>query len=288
MRFGIPTFVWTWPFTNEGLPLVQKVADLGFDDLEVIFDGDSDGLDPVALRDRLDEASLGASVGAYGLPHRDVSAADRTVRDAGVQYLTDAVDFAVAIGARVVAGPVAHPPGRARLLSAAERRAERENAVASLRTVGEYAAEHGIRFGVEAVSRYDGDMFNTTAEALAFLSEVGHESIGLLLDAFPMQMEERSLGDAIRAAGDTLVHFHAAESHRGAPGTGTVNWDEVFSALRDIGYDQGVAVESCGMTGTELDGLMKMWRPWFDDRDAFAAESLKFLRSKMEASADVK
>lgn len=279
MRFSIATFVWTGSFTDEELDLVQKVADLGYEELEVVFDG-AGGIDPHKLRDRLQEAGLGASVLAFALPDRDPSSGDPTVREAGISYLEEALDFGSAIGASVVGGPIAHPPGRARPIEDAERAAERANAISSLRLVGAHAEERGMRLAVEQLSRYDSDMFNTATESLAFLDEVDHDAVGLLLDTFHMQMEERSCGEAIRAADHKLVHFHAVESHRGQLGTGQIAWAEVFTALQDIGYDGTVSLESFARSGTELDALVNMWRPWFDDPDEFATDSLAFAREK--------
>ncbi len=276
MRFSIATFVWTKAFGNEQLDLIPKVAELGYDDLEVGFDGFSE-LDPGRLRDALEAAGLGSVVVAFCLPERDVSSSDRAVRDAGISYVTEAADLAAQIGAGVVAGPLAHPPARARALPVAERTAERERAAESLRQIAEHCGERDVRIGIEQLSRYDSDMFNTAEESLAFLAEVDHPAAGLLLDTFHMQIEERSIGEAIRAVGDKLVHFHAAESHRGEIGTGQVDWPDVFLALRDIDYERCVSVESFKPSGIEEDALVNMWRPWFEDSDAFARSCLSFL-----------
>ena len=96
-----------------------------------------------------------------------------------------------------------------------------------------------------------------------------------------MQMEERSQAEAIRAAGDKLLHFHAVESHRGQLGTGQIPWPEVFAALREIEYDGTVSLESFASSGTEIDGLVNMWRPWFTESDEFAAQSLEFARRQI-------
>ena len=42
-----------------------------------------------------------------------------------------------------------------------------------------------------------------------------------------MNIEEKSVGDAIRAAGARLKHLHGCENDRGAPGSGHVPWNEV-------------------------------------------------------------
>lgn len=279
MRLSIATFVWTGSFTDDDLGLVQKVADLGYDELEVVFDG-SGGVTAERLRDRLADAGLGAGILAFALPERDISAADGEAREAGVSYLTDALDFAATIGAPTIGGPIAHPPGRARPLAEEDRAAERARAVESLRALGDIAGERGIAVAVEQLSRYDSDMFNTADESLAFLAEVDHPSVGLLLDTFHMQMEERSQAEAVRAAADKLLHFHAVESHRGQLGTGQIPWDEVFAALAEIDYQGAVSLESFASSGPEMDGLVNMWRPWFADSEEFASRSLEFIRNR--------
>ena len=62
------------------------------------------------------------------------------------------------------------------------------------------------------------------------VDRVDHPACGMLLDTFHMNIEERSLGDAIRAAGARLGHFHTCENDRGAPGSGHVPWEEVAAA----------------------------------------------------------
>ena len=59
-----------------------------------------------------------------------------------------------------------------------------------------------------------------------------------------MNLEEKSIGDAIRATGSRLSHFHACENDRGAPGSGHVPWDEVADALHAIDFAGPVVIES--------------------------------------------
>jgi len=277
MDFSVATFVWTGSFTNGDIHLLRRIADMGYNAVEVVYDG-SGGFDPARIAAGLNDARLGSSVLAFCLPDRDPSSSDPRLREAGIDYLCNAVDVAVTLGSRVVAGPIAHPPGRARALGRKERATERENAIASLRTVGDYANQRGVRLGVEVLSRYDSDMFNTADDAVVFHGQVAHPAVGLHLDTFHMQLEERSLREAIRLVGDRLVHFHATESHRGQLGTGQVRWDEVFSGLREIAYEGLVSIESFSHTGTEFDALVNMWRPWFEDPDEFASSGLAFMR----------
>ena len=76
-----------------------------------------------------------------------------------------------------------------------------------------------------------------------------------------MNIEEKSLGDAIRTVGPRLGHLHSCENDRGAPGSGHVPWTEVAEAVREIGYDDSAGdgekqlaayVVADGVTAAEL------------------------------------
>lgn len=62
-----------------------------------------------------------------------------------------------------------------------------------------------------------------------------------------MVIEEKSLGDAIRAVGPHLQHAHACENDRGASGTGNIPWDEVAKPLNKIHCDGPVVIKSLAL-----------------------------------------
>jgi D-psicose/D-tagatose/L-ribulose 3-epimerase len=89
---------------------------------------------------------------------------------------------------------------------------------------------------IEPCCRFECYLIATVEEGLSFIKRIGRDNVGLLLDTFQMNIEEKSLPAAIRAAGDKLVHFHVCASDRGIPGTGHTDWKGVFDALKKIGY----------------------------------------------------
>src|SRR5689334_11356507 len=100
MRYGAVTFIWTGPFRTDNLPLLRRVADLGFDVVEVPVDGE--GLDAAALRAELDATGLEAHLLAFGTQDRDVSSDDAEVRRRGVEHLKRCVELAAGAGATLV------------------------------------------------------------------------------------------------------------------------------------------------------------------------------------------
>jgi D-psicose/D-tagatose/L-ribulose 3-epimerase len=75
-----------------------------------------------------------------------------------------------------------------------------------------------------------------------------------------------------------LGHFHASESDRGTPGTGQVHWPDVFAALKEIGYDRWVVIESFATGIVDLCAAACIWRPIYESADGLATEGLAFLR----------
>jgi D-psicose/D-tagatose/L-ribulose 3-epimerase len=280
VRLGASTFIWTSPFGDDRLHLIDHVAGLGFDTIEICIE-DPARISAEAVAAAADATGIGVLVcGAFG-PERDVSHEDAAVRAGAAGYIRTCVDIAAAVGSPVVAGPMYAPTGQTRLLSEAERRLQWRRAVATLREVAGYAGERGVQLAIEPLNRFETDLVNTVEQGVALCRDIGVPSAGLLLDTFHMNIEEKSIGDAIRAAGPFVRHFHACENDRAAPGSGHVEWDDVFAALRDIGYDGDVVIESFTPEITEIARAVSLWRPLAESGDALAADGLAFLRESL-------
>jgi D-psicose/D-tagatose/L-ribulose 3-epimerase len=277
MRFGVLTVIWTTPFQTSELRLVDHAAELGFDVLECAVE-QVGAMDTGRLKEALDRAGLGSTVAMAFSPDRDVAHADAAVRKGGIDYIKHCIDVAVQIGAPVASGPMYAATGKARLLPPSERRAEFERAAESLKAVADYAGQNGVDLAIEPLNRFETDMVNTTEQGLEMCDLIGQPSAGLLLDTFHMNIEEKSIGDAIRMAKGRIFHFHSCENDRGTPGSGHVPWDEVAQALRDVEYDRVVSIESFVPDIPELAGAVKMWREVFSSPDDLAREGQAFLR----------
>ncbi len=277
MKFGAITFVWASPFATSELWVLDRIAAAGFQVAEIAVE-EVGVVDSGALRAGLQKNNLEAVVIGFGSAGRDLSSADADERAEGIAYGKACVDLAFAAGAGVVCGPLHSAVGKARVLEPDERRAERGRALDGLVEVATYAGERGISLALEPLNRFENDMLNTAAQGLDMCAELDLENVGLLLDTFHMNIEEKHLGAAVIEAGERVFHFHASENDRGAPGSGHVNWQEVRDALRAIDYDRGLSIESFVPTVPGLQTAVSMWRPFFADPDAFARESLTFLR----------
>ena len=131
---------------------------------------------------------------------------------------------------------------------------------------------------VEPLNRFETSFMNLAQQAIDVVDRVDHPACGILLDTFHMNIEERSIGEAIRAAGARLKHLHGCENDRGAPGSGHVPWNEVRDALRAVNYDGPVVIESFTSKVKTIARAAAIWRPFAATQDALAEDGLRFLR----------
>lgn len=164
---------------------------------------------------------------------RDLAASDAVVRKSACVYLKRTVDLAARLGGGVVTFTPA-PLGR--LEPAAAARTEWGRYVEGLRAVADHAAERSVVLALEPLIRFETYLLNRAEQALALLEDIDAENVGLCLDTFHMHVEERSASDAIRLTGDRLFDLHIADSNRGAPGDGSIDWASIMSAVADVGY----------------------------------------------------
>ncbi|MGZ6315776.1 MAG: sugar phosphate isomerase/epimerase family protein [Anaerolineales bacterium] len=279
MKFGVNTFVWVSPCTTQAAEeLAPKVKSLGFDIFEMACENPV-LIDVQAVKKTLKADGLDAIVcGVFG-PDRNICSDNPEIAANAKSYSRWLIDAAAELGSPVVCGPMYSAVGKAHIEDDSERAAEMERAVAGIREMAAYAADRDVRIALEPLNRFETDMINVVSQGLDFIDRVGMANVGLHLDTFHMHLEERNSGDAIRKAGSKVFHFHACENDRGVPGAGQVHWDEVATALKDIGYDGPVVIESFTAQVKEIASAVCIWREIAPSQDAIASEGLSFLKA---------
>jgi 5-keto-L-gluconate epimerase len=108
----------------------------------------------------------------------------------------------------------------------------------------EYASRVGAAgLILEPLNRYETTIINTIAEAEALIAKVDADNLGILADSFHMNIEERDITESIKNAAGLIMHVHLADSNRWPPGSGHFDFDELFKALKKIGYQSFVSGE---------------------------------------------
>lgn len=277
MTLGISTWVWTAPATTQKLEeLIPRIAEFGFDVVELPVE-EPGQFDAGRARALADAHGLGVSVCAVIGPGRDLLLPDE--RGAGIDYLRTCIDIADEVGSPTLVGPLYSAVGRCWLASPDERERDLAHLRDVLRDLGDRAGAHGVSLGIEPLNRFETSFLNTTQQAIELVERVDHPSVGLSLDLFHMGIEEKSPGDALRDAGERLLHLQVAENDRGTPGTGHLPWTEIAAALYDINYEGRIVIETFSDRVEAIARAAAIWRPLAPDSDTLARDGLRFLRT---------
>lgn len=278
IQFGVSTFIWVSPFETGSFHLVKKIKEMGYDILEVAVE-DKNLIDWPKLKEVVKEEGLQVTIsGAFG-PDRDISSTDSAIRENGLQYIIDCIRIAEDMGSPIFTGPVYSAVGKTRIVSAEQKKQERDWCIENLKKAGEIAASCGVGVGVEPLNRFETDMVNTADQALSIVKEVSHKNIQISLDTFHCNIEEKNIPEAIRKVGKKLLcHMQGNESDRGTPGTGHLDWKGIKEALNDINYEGAMVIETFGAPSKELAAAACIWRPLANSPDELASEGLQFFK----------
>ncbi|GAA1945102.1 sugar phosphate isomerase/epimerase [Brevibacterium antiquum] len=274
-EIGVNTWVWTSPLTTANLgDLVDRARRFGFGLLELPVESPGDW-NPNTAAEVLAGYEMGArTVGAMG-PGRDLI--DPLYRADTQDYLRHCVDVALAVGSPTVAGPFTAATGRVWRMDAGERSRVVEVLREALRPVADYAAERGVTLAVEPLNRYETSIINTVDQALDALEPLLDRGVGLALDSYHLNIEERSPAAAIRAAGDHCRVVQVCGNDRGPVGGDHTDWDSFFDALDDIAYAGPLTLESFTAGNDTIAVAASIWRPLARTQDELARTSAAFL-----------
>ncbi|WP_418153204.1 sugar phosphate isomerase/epimerase family protein [Actinoalloteichus caeruleus] len=278
---GANTWIWGSPLDDEAVAtLLPRLAAWGFDAVELPVEQPGD-FDPGRAAEVLAEHDLDcAAVIAVMSEGRDLVGAGADV-EATQEYLRHCVDVAVRLGSGVVGGPTYAPVGAAWRMDQAERADVYARLRAGLRPVLDHAAERGVVLAVEPLNRYETSVVNTVDQALTALRGLPEEAVGLMVDTYHLNIEERSLAGAVHAAGHRIAHVQVCANDRGTPGADHLDWAGFLGALRDVGYRGALCVESFTAHTESIARAASVWRPLAESQDALAVEGLAFLRGAL-------
>ncbi|MCK4724474.1 MAG: sugar phosphate isomerase/epimerase [Anaerolineales bacterium] len=285
-KIGIYYAYWTHDWDADFHPFIDKVADIGFDILEVNGGtvANMTHEERRSLKDHADDKGIILSH-CIGLPHKyDLASADITVRQNGIAFLKKMASAIGEIGGGNLGGiiysswPATMPPDET------DKRPYLERSIASMREAVKVAEDNDVVFNLEVVNRFEQFLFNTCDEAIEYVDAVGSPNVKVMLDTFHMNIEEDFMGEAILKTGDKLGHFHIGENNRMPPGYGHIPWTELAAALRKIEYQGYVVMEPFLMPGGEVGRDIKVFRDMSVglDLDEEAHKALMFIRGVLK------
>jgi len=273
MKFGVHIALWMKTWQDDVVPYIEETARLGFDGVELSLLGMTD--DNIArIRKCLDDTGLELTCTTGLSMAQDITSDDAEIREAGMAYLENAIKTVAALGSPLLSGVIFAPWGK-RVMENRESRLSRS--VEALKRVAPLAKEHGVTLGIEAINRFETDLINTAEQAVQLAEDVDEENIGVLLDSFHMNMEEKDIVSALKRSKEKLVHFHCVENDRGAPGSGHTPWPTFFEGLKAIDYDGWLTLEMFIRANEAVSPDLAIWRPIETNPSEAAERGLAFL-----------
>ncbi len=279
MRYGMNLLMWTDTLSDEMLPLLDQLKQIGYDNVEIpAFD--LDDLDNYAKwGKRFDELGLARTGTAIRGGDQNPISPDPAVRQKGVEANKRNLDCCAAAGCSVMAGPFHSALGE--FSGKGPNDDEWKWGVESMQQVAEHAAKVGVTLGLEYLNRFECYFLNTAADGARFCRDVGHPSCQMMYDTFHAHIEEKSIPEAIRSLKDCLAHVHISENDRSTPGQGNVRWAENFDTLKEIGYDGTLVIEAFGLALEKLVPATKIWRRMYQSEVQLATDGLNFMKAEV-------
>ncbi len=254
---------WSAEMSETLLPILDRLKEIGYDGAE-FFIGES----PVDSFKLVGKhcADIGLEVTTVTVlsPDENPISPDVKVREKSKEKLRWVLDRAADLNSQVLCGPF--HSAFATFASRAPIEDEYNWSAEVLHEIGDYAQDLGILLTPEALNRFECYLANTMEQLDYLLAKVNHPNVQAMFDTHHANMEEKKLGAAIELIAPRLGHFHISENDRGTPGSGHVNFDETFSALKKVGYSGWLTIEGFTRNDPAFANAIGVWRnfsePW--------------------------
>jgi D-psicose/D-tagatose/L-ribulose 3-epimerase len=278
MKLGVNTLIWSAAYDEAVEEVLPAIRERGFDGIEFpIFRAMN--VSPAHVRQTMESNDLACNTVSVFVDGLSLISDDASVRTRALQWLKDMIAVTAECGGETLGGPLYCPvgwlPGRRRTV------VEWARAVEAYQSVGEMLEQHNVTLAIEPLNRFETFFLNTAEDAARLADEVGHPRVGILYDTFHANIEEKKIAEGLRRVGRHLKLVHTCENDRGTPGSGHVEWESVFAAIREVGYDGWLTIESFGFALEDISAAAAIWRDIETSPAAIAFEGVRFLRQAL-------
>jgi len=249
--FKVSVMLWT---VFEKLPFeerLEKVAEAGYHAVELVGSEYKNWSEEDFRRANRKRRELGITFDVTaGLAH---GVGDPKAREAFLSDLRQALPAMDKIECRaiiVMSGDVV--PGL-------PRAAQHQSCIEGLKRAAEIAEEKGITILLENIDLEENSRYYlwSVAEGFEIISRVGHPRVKFLDDFFHEQISEGNLIEKLEKNIDKLGLVHVADvPGRHEPGTGEINYTNIYKKLAALKYDRYVAMEFIP-TGDPVESLRR-------------------------------
>jgi D-psicose/D-tagatose/L-ribulose 3-epimerase len=256
MEIGVSAFAWTTRFDESYFGILPQVREHGLKAFEIpMFDPAA--IDAPAVRRAMEANDLACTICAILPAGINPISPEKAVRDKSFAHLVQCVETAAELGAELLGGPLFAPIG---YLPERRRTEDEWNwAVDCFQRLGDTVSAHQLTLTLEPVNRSETFFLKTASEARMLCDAIDHPRIGITIDTFHANIEEKNTAAAISSLRSRLKHIHASENDRGLLGSGHVDFPSIMNSLIEIHYDGYLVIEGFGYSPDISDSLGTIW-----------------------------
>jgi len=226
-------------YQGELSKIMEELKSIGYDGIEPFVRNPKD-IDIGNFVKLVEKTGLEvAAVGTAPITEDKLSLTDNSpeVRKVAVARVKEIVDFAAIFGSIVNIGKSrgSFPPDK---MDEGWKWLHQ-----GMEEICEYATQKGISIAIEPQNKTNMNNLNTTQEGFNWIESTGISNLFLLLDTFHMDVEDISIVASLVEANTKNCHMHIADSNRGIPGQGNLNFLEILMVLKALKYDGYLSLE---------------------------------------------
>ncbi len=244
----------------------SKAAEIGFDAVEVFPPSGEDlrryPVNQVLRHSNLNLAAIGSG-GGWLLNRWHLCHPEEEVRTNAIGFVEVLIEAAGELGAPVIIGSM---QGKVRPNDSREQALDWLKS--GLNRLAGRAKTFGLPLFFEPLNRYETNLVNRLDEGVTLLQSLETDNVRLLADLFHMNIEEASIPEALRQAGDAVGHIHFVDSNRRPAGNGHIDFGGVATALSEMDYRGYCSAEALPYPDSESAArqTLKMFRCYWQDQ----------------------
>jgi D-psicose/D-tagatose/L-ribulose 3-epimerase len=276
MKIGVSLFLCTDFVEQQHFKYFDELKAAGFDGVEIpLMAGDEAHYKVVGQA--IKDAGLECTTMSLGLPDKHLISQHAKERAAGLDFLKRAEDISSLLDSKKLSGPLHSAP--AIFTGNFPTAQEKLWAAEGLYAVAEYAQKSNVGIAIEYLNHFESYLCNTMADTQALIALKPHANLGIQLDTHHAHYEENNMRDAILHGGSNIKYVQISESNRGAPGAGLIDFNVVFSALKEIKYDGWLTVEALSGKHQQLRKYLQFWRELYTSEQDCYTKGIELIRS---------
>ncbi len=214
----------------EGMAMLDR---MGYDGFEMFDWRNQNTLDAFAAEKRRHRLACACLVANKGVTAPGCGLVNASERDGFLEQVRVAIEAANKVDCKRLVVLTGND------LGGMSRQQQMSNAVAGLRAAAPMLEKNGITAIVEVLNTYvdhAGYFLYYIRDGAEIVDRVGSTNVKLLFDIYHTQIMEGNLISNIRNYINYVGHFHVGDNPgRNEPGTGEINYPNVFKAIYDLG-----------------------------------------------------